>query len=633
MKNKTLKKTVSFLCASLTLATSFSGLAACNLGVTDDPTAEKIDPSRTQLYVFNYNSGFGTKWIDDIKQAYETLNANTIYEPGVLYNGEQKKGVQIVVKSLKENPADTNNMGNIPDGREEVFFTEQSYYFDLYKNNILGDITPAVTGDLSKRYVGYDENGDLINGDGMEDYGSTARETVGSTILSKMSETQQNYYNVDGSGKYYAVPHYAGYYGLTYNVDMFNARNYYFSASENTDTYDFTDEEAEISDWFISSANEAKSAGPDGQSGNEDDGLPATYKEFFMLCQYMLSRDDIPITWNGIKGDQYLTHFLQALVVDHDGLDNTMVTYNMDGTIDNLVDVTYTADGKVDSINFENTQEMTIEYGDGNAWNVSRSAGRYYALQFMHALLKGQYGKKDAGNNPVGYYKDGIFSPTNDHLTAQKDYVLTNTVSKGKIGMLVDGIWWENEAEGDGFPTLETASNGAWTKENCNFKFMPLPHATKEEIGQKRTVLDSLFSLCFMKKTIEDWKKPLAYDFIKFVNTHDQLVKFTQTTNTVKSLKYSLTPTEKESLTTFGKSVLNMRETADVVYPYATNAHYKADASGMFYPYTLFRYSESQAYASNQMRWNGTSGDDYFKNMVYYYKNNTSWTTSAKNEK
>ena len=616
MKRK-LTRSASCVCASLMLLTSVGALFGCD-GVIRDPNAEVIDPSKTQLYVFNYNSGFGSQWIENVKAAYESLNENTIYEPGVLYNGEQKKGVQVVVKSLKEEVASASNMGNIPGGREEIFFTEFTYYFDLYKNNIVGDITSAVTGDLSKRYVGYNADGTLINGDGMADY-PEARESAGSTILSKMTPVQQNYFNIDGSGRYYGVPHYAGYYGLTYNVDMFNERGYYFAASENTDTYDFAGEDL-VSDWFISADNTKKSAGPDGVENTDDDGLPATYKEFFMLCQYMLSRGDIPITWNGNKSNSYLNYLLQALTVDHDGLDNTMVTYNMSGTIDNLLNVSYDGSGNATAVDLSKTEEMTITYGDGNAWNVSRSAGRYYALQFMQALINGQYGKSGG----TGYYKEGIFSSTNSHIGTQKDYLETNVNSKGKIGMLVDGIWWENEA-GEAFDYLESRSNGAWTKENCNFKFMPLPHATSAEIGQKRTVLDSLFSICFMKRNIAEEKKALAIDFIKFVNTHDQLVKFTQTTNAVKSLEYSLTPAEKATLTTFGKSVVDMREKADVVYPYATHAHYKANASGQFFTHTLFNYSEGQKYVGDEMYRNQTSAADYFKKMVTYYKKSSVW--------
>ena len=620
------KKSASVLCAALTLCMSFSGFVGCNFGIVDDPNAEEIDPSRTQLYVFNYKSGFGSQWIDDIKVAYETLNANTIYEPGVTYNGQQKKGVQVMVTSLKEEVANSSNMDDIPDRTQEVYFTEFSYYYDLYNggkdHDILGDITGAVTGDLSKRYVGYDESGALINGDGLEDYAVTARETAGSTIYGKMTETQRNYFNIDG--KYYAVPHYAGYYGLTYNVDLFDEEGYYFAASENTDDYDFAlaeEGEMDVEDWFINADNPTKSAGPDGEAGNDDDGLPATYKEFFMLCQYMLAKEDTPIIWGNNAANSYLNALLQALAVDHDGLKNTMVTYDMAGTIDNLVDVTFDAKGNATAVNPENQQSMTIAYDDGNAWNVSRSAGRYYALQFMQALINGQYGKKDNNNKNVGYYKEGA-----SHISAQTDYVATNVKGKEDIGMLVDGIWWENEAvEAFTYAASDQHGANAVQKKDCDFKFMPLPHASKAEIGQKRTVLDTLYSLCFMKKNIDPMKKPIAIDFIKFVNTHDQLVKFTQTTNTVKSLEYTLTPDEKETLTTFGKSVVNMREGADVVYPYATHARFKR-GSTLFYYKDLYCYSGTQEFVFEQMYAHETTGLDYFKNMVSYYRTVPMWT-------
>ena len=79
-------------------------------------------------------------------------------------------------------------------------------------------------------------------------------------------------------------------------------------------------------------------------------------------------------------------------------------------------------------------------------------------------------------------------------------------------------------------------------------------------------------------------------------------------------------------MTTFGKSVIDMREKADVVYPFATHAHYKANASGQFFTHTLFNYSEGQKYVGDEMYRNKTTADSYFKNMVTYYKKSNVWS-------
>ena len=59
-----MKKTLSIL---LGLLLCFS-MVACK---RDFGHTEKIDPKRTQLYVFNYDGGVGTEWLYDIKARFE----------------------------------------------------------------------------------------------------------------------------------------------------------------------------------------------------------------------------------------------------------------------------------------------------------------------------------------------------------------------------------------------------------------------------------------------------------------------------------------------------------------------------------------------------------------------------------
>ena len=56
---------------------------------------EEIDPTRTQLYVANYNGGAGTVWIENMKTAFEEECKKESFEPG-------KTGVQIMINNLKD---------------------------------------------------------------------------------------------------------------------------------------------------------------------------------------------------------------------------------------------------------------------------------------------------------------------------------------------------------------------------------------------------------------------------------------------------------------------------------------------------------------------------------------------------
>lgn len=98
-----------------------------------------------------------------------------------------------------------------------------------------------------------------------------------------------------------------------------------------------------------------------------------------------------------------------------------------------------------------------------------------------------------------------------------------------------------------------------------------------------------------MKANVEDWKKPLALDFIRFVNSDESLREFTSVTNTVKALDYTMSKEEKEKLTPFGKSLMELKEKSDVVYPYSTNSVY-ANNQAFFGTHESFRSTVSTNY-------------------------------------
>ena len=88
---------------------------------------------------------------------------------------------------------------------------------------------------------------------------------------------------VNGQTRYYAYPHYFTSFGITYNVELFDKKGYYFAEGYNPN--------GSLEDMFIGSEGVEygyeKTAGPDCESGTYDDGLPTTYDEFFLLCDYI----------------------------------------------------------------------------------------------------------------------------------------------------------------------------------------------------------------------------------------------------------------------------------------------------------------------------------------------------------
>lgn len=518
MKRK-LKTTIKRGCSVLLALTLSMSMVACG-GKKTGGDIEQVDDNKTQLYVFNFAGGFGAEWLAAAKARFEELHKDDVYEEG-------KKGVQIVINNSKQSADAVVNQ--IEYNAEEVYFTELAYYYTLKEAGVLGDITEVVTKDLSE-------------------YGDEA----GSTILNKMSDDQKAFYAIEENGEthYYGIPHYAGYTSLVYNVDLFEEEKYYFAAD--------TSDAQSLEDYFIVKSTDKRSAGPDGEFDTEDDGLPATFDEFFKLCDYIAERGQTPVTWRGASYDDYLRKLMLSVEANIDGKEQTSLAYSMNGTATTLG--TASADG------FKTGASKKITASNG--YEVYASKGKYEALDFMNKL---------ATNDK--YHEELAFNGGYSHMNAQEDFLYAghDNGETDPIAMLVEGIWWENEAEGT-FDSMADSMGEEYAKENRNFAIMPLPKASAADAG-KNVFLDSLYSLCFMKSNVEEWKKPLALDFIAFVNSDESLVEFTQITNTPKDLDYEMTEEQMKSMTNFGRSVMKLKAKSDIVYPYSNSAIYVNQSS------------------------------------------------------
>ena len=573
MKN-VFKKLTALMLGAVT-AFAFTACGNTPSGNSDGGSAggnESVNGEKMQLYVYNYNGGYGSQWIMNAKQRFEAAHANDEFSGG-------KKGVQIIVDANKDNIATKINSSN------EVYFAESAYYYSLKNQGMLADITSAVT---------------------------TKLDGESKSIEDKMDDSQKEFFKVDE--KYYAIPHTNTFAGLTYNKDVFDAKNFYFAA----EPYLTDGKVASIEDWFIADKGDAKSVGPDGLPNTDDDGLPSTYDEFFILLEYMNQKNVQPITWNGYRYYHYLTWFFQALVADYEGYDQMMLNYTMDGDATDLGTISGGAFVK-DAAPLKITTE--------NKNDLARQAGKYYALKFLEKLE--EMAVDASGNTTDIVGKKGVFNSSYTHLNAQEDFITGSNDGVNKdIGILIEGIWWENEAA-PAFQTLVSKTHDQnLAAKNRNFKFMPLPNANAEITAakangtKKNTMIDQLFALACVKSGLSAEKQALAEEFIRFCNTDAELRAFTVCTNTPKALNYALSDADKSEMTSFGLSVWNMKEKSDVVYPYATNSTYMNNMQhfSAFEMYSSTLAGGTQTYAIQAFR-NGATAEDYFTGLKTYLDN------------
>ena len=421
------------LAGALSAAMIF-GAAGCAVRESD---GEKIDESRTQLYVFNYGGGFGNDWVKALKTSFEELHAEDVYEEG-------KKGVQVMIDSKKQ----SFTAADIKSSLYDVFFTESVNYYNLVGASdgasALLDVTDALKKPLSD-----------LDADDTQ------------SVLDKFYDEQLAYYGVDrgdGNPRYYGVPHYAGYWGIIYNVDLFENRGYYFL----DDQSDF-EESGMLEDRFINTnapVKQKRSAGPDGEYNTSDDGLPATYEEFFALCDYIVTDKVLPLRWTGANYKDYLNTFSYTLAVDFEGKENIMRNYTLSGTANNLgtaTDSGFSKDGE------------TTEINAGNGYELARGEGWYHAASFLRNLCLND----NAHNN---YHNHNAFNGGYSHMTAQQDF-LYGGKDGGKTeeaAMLIDGVWWQMEAD-QTFKDMVNFYGEDCSAQNRKFGYMPLPKIKGEQ--------------------------------------------------------------------------------------------------------------------------------------------------------
>lgn len=516
----------------------------------------RVDPTKTQLYVSNFNGAYGQEWLLAAAKRFEDKWKDESFETG-------KKGVQVVPDNNKTTGSEIIN--RLASTSNDVFFTERVYYNDLVASGNALDITDIVTEKLTE-------------------YGETR------SIFDKLTPQQQEYYNV--GGRYYAVPHYQGFRGITYDVDMFTEEGFYFEANPDldADANKINTYYENGNDGFVTSEDAVKSNGPDGKPNTYDDGLPATYDEFFMLCAKIADAGYTPCIYTG-SNQVYFTEFLSALAADYEGLDDMMLNFTYYGTAHHLVEVDENGKVKFGS-DGEPILRADTEIKPSNGYELSAQAGKYYALKFAERLIRG------------GYLDSRSFG-TLSHTDTQKAYAYSRFNSSTDIAMLIESNYWENEASDmNVFSAMEKQWPGKAGRMDRKFAMMPFPKATEAQVGEDVTIIEYQDAAGFIRKNIPDYKKELALDFLQFVCTDESLVEFTKITGCTRAFKYDV-PSEVE-LSNFSKSVLDMMERGSIVNTFSTTELFRNNAAALdFTHYWTTRIN----YGQGDMQFN-TPGKD-----------------------
>ena len=490
------------------------GMVACGDRRPGNESEVEVDQTKTQLYVGAYEGGYGQGWLDNYARAFEKFYENEEFEEG-------KKGVQVIVDLDSQISSGVSTV--MRDLETEVFFVEMGDYYQLVNGGFLLDITDAVTEPLTE----FGEN---------------------QSIYDKMYDADKKFFNVeDGENayKFYAVPSHETTYGIIYDIDMFEENGFYLAAEGYGNSQGFLDPYEDV---------DLRSDGPDGEHGTADDGLPATYEEFFKLCDYIAGMEMFPITWTG-KHQGYVNNLMMSLWADYEGVENMSVNYNFNDTVELVESINQ--DGTV------KTYEQAIT--PSNGYLLQKQAGKYYALKFIEQLI----------SKPNEYYNSNLcYSNAQTQMMAQTNFLQSRFDREIKdVAMLIDGTFWFNEAH----KTFEEMKNtpGASASER-KLGILPLPKATEDKLGQNTFYSAYLTELC-VKSNIAPSKIECAKQFVRFVRTNKQLSAFTADTSTAAPYNYTLEAADEARISFWGKQVYNQHVTSQKVYPWSKQKVYLAD--------------------------------------------------------
>ena len=274
----------------------------------------------------------------------------------------------------------------------------------------------------------------------------------------------------------------------------------------------------------------------------------------------MKQRGVSPMVWSG-QYAFYVSRFAKQLRVDFEGAEEAMNAYDFDGTATKLVD-SIAADGTI-------TYKKPVTITEANGYEVFSSASYYHTFDFLKHIYDG------------GYYDGKSFNENTSHRGAQDLFLKSSFRADAKdIGMLVEGLYWVNEAEA----TFKDMANqkGASLQER-NLRVMPLPKATPSQVGKKTTIVDSLNQMAFIanKTDRSEAQTELAKTFLKFLSTQESLEEFLKETGLTRNYEVDYSDVY-DSLCPYSQSVIDLLSNCNYIMPASDAMVFQKNYTALF---------------------------------------------------
>ena len=316
---KKLKKITALALSAIT-ALGVTSFAACN----KDENKRKVDENKTQLYIGNFDGGYGHEWLEKAAALFEQRYEQTSFETG-------KTGVQIWITNQKDEYTGYTFYQRIAGMSQDIFITAQPR-----QEIIDGSLIVSLNDIMDEPLTEFGEN---------------------KTIRQKLAPYYKEAYNMGettatATEKVTFLPMAEAFFGnCVYDIELFEDKKYFIGADGK---------------W---SDGTTKSAGMDGVTGTFDDGLPTTETEFFELLDRIYTRGDIPLTFAG-QYTAYMNAWCFNIFCNFDDGEGQRIYNTLEG----------------EYVLYGDTEKTT--FNGHNFYDAQRLPGRLYALESAYKLVK-----------------------------------------------------------------------------------------------------------------------------------------------------------------------------------------------------------------------------------------------------
>lgn len=495
-----MKKNAIKLVAIAMSALTAGAMGACQLGT---PVNNGNHKGKKEIVVSIYDGGLGTDWFDAVIEDFEA--DYTDYFVTV----EPKKRTLAEIESLIA-------LGT----QADMYFSTVSDFHNLIYSDKIADISDVLE---------------------MKPDGETR--TVGEKLANK--ETWSVISSKNGQGCY-MLPYEDGIAGFNYDHDKFLEYGLLYEAANDevtktaltTQKITYRAEGGKLI--FVSAEGETNyeegdvilRAGKDNKYGTYDDGQPITMEEWDQMF-LILKGLGKAVIYSG-KIVDYTTDIFNGIFAQYDGVDawKTFNTYNGE--------YTFEGDSAATKIDME------------TGYRVFGMTGIKKATEFLQEYL-----------NNRDYAHDSSFMSEEWHTDAQGKFVIgsaKNSMDAPFTGLLVDGVWWENEASSV-FEGLVEDDRYAedYRYGTRDYRMMLYPEIPGQKgadgHGNGSVLSTRAAGSCIIPKQdnadiLEKTKILLAYSL-----KDEHLRHFTKVTGVPRAYDYQLTAADKAEMTVYARNM------------------------------------------------------------------------------